>query len=618
MSLKRRLKKSLFCSLGTVSGLFLVIGCSADIDRSTQEMVSYSSTARIRGLDPAKSGEVSSSLAISRIYEGLLQYDYLERPYKVIPLLAKEMPMVSEDGLTYTFDLREGIYFQDDPCFADGIGRELIAEDFVYSIMRVADAKNHASGYWAFNQRIQGLDAFHQHSLQLEPTDYSWPVEGLKALDRYTLQITLTKPYPQLLYILAMHYSYAVPREAVERYGDLFVNHPVGTGPYRLVEWRRNSRIEFERNPKWRETGRVELYPKNRHSAKIEDELSLDAGKEIPFVDRVIQYVIDDATTSWMKFLNGELDVSSISRDNWDAVITPDKALNERLKQRGVQLVSAPTLDLGYIGFNWDDPIVGKGDSPLAVERNRKLRQALSCAFDFDQLNQFMNYRLHPINGPIPQPLNGSLSEPSPYVFNVVRARELMVEAGYPEGIDANTGERLELVIEMGSATGNTRQMMELMSDMFRRIGVNLKVSYNTWPAFIEKMNRRQAQLFQLGWVADYPDAENFLQLFYSKNESPGPNHANYKNEEFDRLYEMIQTMPDTEERTKWVDQMVEIVVEDAPWIFLYQPMSFGLIQDWVKNYTPHAFPYGMGKYRRIDRHAACADEQDEFKQMVQ
>ena len=156
------------------------------------------------------------------------------------------------------------------------------------------------------------------------------------------------------------------------------------------------------------------------------------------------------------------------------------------------------------------------------------------------------------------------------------------------------------------------------MSDMFRRIGLNLKVSYNTWPAFIEKMNRRQAQLFQLGWVADYPDAENFLQLFYSKNESPGPNHANYKNEEFDRLYEMIQTMPDTEERTKWVDQMVEIVVEDAPWIFLYQPMSFGLIQDWVKNYTPHAFPYGMGKYRRIDRHAACADEQDEFKQMVQ
>jgi ABC-type transport system substrate-binding protein len=229
-----------------------------------------------------------------------------------------------------------------------------------------------------------------------------------------------------------------------------------------------------------------------------------------------------------------------------------------------------------------------------------------------------MNYRLHPVNGPIPQPLNGSLTESSPYAFNIERAHELMVEAGYPEGIDVETGKRLELVIEMGSATGNTRQMMELMSDMFRRIGVNLKVSYNTWPAFIEKMNRRQAQLFQLGWVADYPDAENFLQLFYSKNESPGPNHANYKNKQFDHLYEIIQTMPDTKEREKWVDQMVEIIIEDAPWIFLYQPMSFGLVQDWVKNYTPHAFPYGMGKYRRIEKPKSGAGQYDELEQVEQ
>ena len=317
-------------------------------------------------------------------------------------------------GLIYTFEIREGIYFQDDVCFPEGRGRELIAEDFVYSIKRIADAKNHASGYWAFNQRIVGLDAFHRHSLESIPTDYDWPVEGLKALSRYKLQVTLTKPYPQLLYVLAMHYSYAVPREAVEMYGELFVNHPVGTGPYRLVEWRRNSRIEFERNPKWKETGRREYFPSADTSLEIENELYADAGAQIPFIDRVIQYVIDDATTGWMKFLNGELDVSSISRDNWDAVITPDKELNQDLQRRGIKLVSSPTLDLGYIGFNWDDPIVGEGDTPRAQERNRKLRQALSCAFNFDQLNQFMNYRLHPISGPIPQPLNGSLTKPSP------------------------------------------------------------------------------------------------------------------------------------------------------------------------------------------------------------
>ena len=199
---------------------FSVNGCSKNSSLTNQEeLISYSRTSRIRGLDPAKSGEVSSSLAISKIYEGLLQYDYLERPYKVIPLLAKEMPTISDDGLTYIFKLRKGIYFQDNPCFLNGKGRELTAHDFVYSIKRVADVKNSSSGYWAFDGRIKGLDNFRIESSKSEITDYSYDVKGLKAIDDYTLQIELTFPYPQLLYILTMHYSYAVPVEAVNYYG---------------------------------------------------------------------------------------------------------------------------------------------------------------------------------------------------------------------------------------------------------------------------------------------------------------------------------------------------------------------------------------------------------------
>ena len=194
-------------------GLFSV---SDDIP---EENISYSQTSRIRGLDPAVSGEVSASLAISKIYEGLLQYDYLARPYRVIPLLAESMPTISSNGLTYTFSIRRDIYFQDDVCFEEGKGRELTAHDFVYSIKRVADVKNSSSGFWAFNNRILGLNDFHDHSKEAEETDYDFEVEGLTAVDRYTLQIKLTKPYPQLLYILTMHYSYAVPREAVEYYG---------------------------------------------------------------------------------------------------------------------------------------------------------------------------------------------------------------------------------------------------------------------------------------------------------------------------------------------------------------------------------------------------------------
>lgn len=603
LTLMKALKLPLLRVLA-VGGIFCLCGCGGDLLQSEfegDEAVVYGQTSRIRGLDPAVAGEVSSSMAIGRIYEGLLQYSYLARPYKLEPMLAEAMPDVSADGLTYTFKIRSGIYFQDDPCFPDGKGRELTAADFVYSMKRVADLKLKSSGYWAFNGRIVGLDDFRAASGTKEPTDYSREVEGLRALDENTLQIKLTGPYPQLLYILAMHYSFAVPHEAVEYYGADFVNHPVGTGPYKLHSWKRNYRIEFVRNPKWAETGRVELYPSEGTEEQRAAGLLKDAGKPVPFIDRIVQFVVDDQTTTWMMFLSGQFSFSGISRDNWDAVITGNKQLNDDLKQRGIDLISSPTLDCYYLGFNWDDPVVGYSKDPAENEKHRKLRQALSCAYNFDENAKFLNYRIYPMQSPVPDQLAGSLTQPSPYRFNLDKAKKLLAEAGYPEGKDPKTGRRLELTIELGGADPNTRQSMALLADMFDEIGIVLKPSYNTWPAFIEKMNRRQAQLFQLGWVADYPDAENFLQLFYSKNASPGPNHANYRNDKFDALYEKVRFMQDSPERTKLYEEMSQIVVEDCPWIFLYQPMSFALKQSWLENFVPHDFPYGLGKYRRLN-----------------
>jgi ABC-type transport system substrate-binding protein len=603
LTLKTALKLPLLRMIA-VGGFFCLFGCGGDLLQSefeAEESVVYGNTSRIRGLDPATSGEVSSSVASAQIYEGLLQYSYLERPYKLEPLLAEAMPAISEDGLTYTFKVRSSIFFQDDPCFPDGIGRELTAHDFVYAIKRIADQKLKSSGYWAFNGRVVGLDEFRDISGSKEPTDYSREVAGLRALDQNTLQITLTGPYPQLLYILAMHYAFAVPQEAVAFYGDDFVNHPVGTGPYILHSWKRNSRIEFVRNPKWEETGRVELYPSTGTEEQRAAGFLADAGKQLPFIDRIVQFVVDDSTTAWMMFLSGQFSFSSIPRDNWDAVITGNKKLNDAMGERGVELITSPTLDCFYMGFNWDDPVVGRSADLVQNAKNRKLRQALSCAFNFDKTAQFYNNRIYPLHGPVSEPLAGSLKEPSPYQFNLEKARALLVEAGYPEGKDPATDRRLELTIELGSADSNTRQSVALMIDMFDEIGVILKPSYNTWPAFIEKMNRRQAQIFQLGWVADYPDAENFLQLFYSKNESPGPNHANYRNAEFDVLYEKVRFMQDSPERTKLYEQMAGMVVEDCPWIFLYQPMSFALKHCWLENYVPHDFPYGMTKYRRLN-----------------
>ena len=333
-------------------------------DGAGDEMVSYGPTSRIRGFDPAQAGDVSSSLAIAKIYEGLLQYSYLDRPYRVEPLLAEALPEISEDGLRYRFRVRRGIYFQDDPCFqaTGGKGRELTADDFVYAIKRVADVKTASTGFWAFNDRIVGLDDFRAASAGEGPTDYDLDVEGLRAPDPYTLEILLNRPYPQLLWILTMHYAFALAREAVDYYGEEFVNHPVGTGPYILKSWQRNYRVEFVRNPKWAETGRVEVYPSEGEPGDAELGLLDDAGKPIPFFDRIVQFVVQDPSTAWLMFLRGQFSASGISRDNWDAVLGENTTLDEGLVAKGITLSTTPTLDLYYIGFNMEDPVVGASD----------------------------------------------------------------------------------------------------------------------------------------------------------------------------------------------------------------------------------------------------------------
>jgi len=563
-----------------------------DTLRFEGEKVLYAQTSRVQGLDPAKAGDVASSQSIARIYEGLLQYDYLARPYRVVPLLAEEMPSVSDDGLTYTFEIRKGIYFQDDSCFPSGKGRELTAGDFVYSIKRIADVKTLSSGYWVFNGRIAGLDAFRAASQGDAPTDYDVPVEGLRAFDRYTLQIQLAEPYPQLLWILAMHYSFAVPREAVEKYGDRFVNHPVGTGPYVLHKWKRNYRLEFIRNPKWAETGREEFYPFSGSEEDMELGLLGQAGAPLPFIDRLVYYVVGDAATQWMMFLTGQFSISDISRDNWDAVITPDSSLVEKLKTQGVGLLSTPTLDLYYIGFNMEDPVVGK---------NKKLRQALSCAFNQAEWAHLYNNQVLRAHGPVPVPLAGSRENPTPYSFDVEKAKDLLRGAGYPQGVDPATGRRLVLTMD-SSAAGDSliRQSNELICSFMSEIGVELRIHYSNKPTFFKRVQGGRTQMFRLSWFADYPDPQNFLQVFYGPN-AHASNRAAYNSLEYNRLYEQARTMRSSSERGRLYNEMVDIVIEDCPWIFMHQPMNFVVTHRWVKNYKPHDFPYGMGKFRDVD-----------------
>ncbi len=544
-------------------------------------------TERIRGFDPAHAGDQASLQAVGKVYEGLLQYAYWDRPYRVEPLLAASMPEVSADGLRWRILLRRGIYFSDDPCFAQtgGKGREVVAQDVIYSILRIADLKVASGGYWVFRGKIAGLDEFREASRSESPTDYGQSIEGLQAVGSHEIEIRLKAPYPQLPWVLAMPYAFVVPREAVGFYGKEFVNHPVGTGPYVLAGARQNYRYEFRENPKWKETGREEFMPAGAPTS--------DAGRRLPLVPRIVNSVVGDPSTAWLQFLSGQLDRVDVSRDQWDSIITPEKELRPELVSRGISLSKSPQLSVSYTAFNMEDPVVGT---------NKKLRQALSCAFDSIQWKEFQNGRMMIPNGPVPPGVAGHSEKDPPYPFDLERARRLLAEAGYPEGKDPATGRRLQLTLELGGADNpETRQSAELMASFMERIGVVLEPSYNNWPALIKKIESRQAQMFSLTWLGDYPDAQNFLQLFAGENASPGPNRSNYHSEEFDRLYRAMVALPDSPEREVLCQAATAVVLEDCPWILTAYPMAFSVQQARLHNYQRHDFAWGMEKYWRVE-----------------
>jgi ABC-type transport system substrate-binding protein len=571
-------------ALAAAAGLLFCRPAAADAEASLDASLPTlrATTMRIRGFDPAQSADEPTTRATGKLYEGLLQYAPYARPYRLQPLLAESMPEISPDGLTYTFRIRKGIRFAPDPCFgacADGLGRELVAEDFVYSFKRIADAAVASSGYWIFRGHIAGLDEWRAASAR-GPADYDSPVEGLSAPDDRTLVIRLTKPYPQLLYVLAMPYAFAVPREAVERYGDAFAVHPVGTGPYILHDMRPNHHYEYRVSPAWAA----------RDDTVGDDAPEDERGKKLPRIPRIVESVVGDGSTAWLMFLAGELDESAIPRENFDSVVRADGSLAEEVAAKGIALARAPSLAVSYILFNGDDPKLGN---------NPALRKALSCLFDFEAWKTFQNGCIEEAAGPVPPIVAGALEGPPPYRRDVARAKAFLEEAGYPGGKDPATGKRLQLTLSVGNAdSAEARQSAELLQSFFADGGIDLSIDYMNWPSFLEALRKGSAQMAILTWLGDYPDAENFLQLFYGDN-GGGVNRANYRNKAFDPLYEKLAALPvGAEGRDELCREAGKLVSEDAAWIFLGYPAKLVLRRTRIKPYEPHAFPWGQEKYR--------------------
>lgn len=539
----------------------------------------------VKGMDPAYTDDNISCAEVAKVYEGLLTYHYLKRPYELTPNLAAAMPTVSDDGLVYTFKIQQGVKFHDNACFPGGKGRELIAEDFVYSIKRIADPKVQSTGFYLLDGRIKGLNAWREKHID-KPVDYNESVEGLQALDQYTLQFTLTKPFPQFLYVLARHFCFAVPQEAVQHYGPEFLNHPVGTGPFIIEEFKPQAReIVYHKNPNFR----AKLFP--AEASEEFKHLLADAGKPLPLVDKIVVHIIPEEQPRWLKFQKGQIDYIQVPKDEFAEAITPAKGLSPAMQQKEIQLHHGPSLSTYFIAFNHLNPL---------FRDNLKLRRALSLAYDRQSLNKLFYHGMSLVaQSIIPPGLAGYRSDyVNPYgIYDLARAKQLLAEAGYPGGKDLPA-----ITLDTSNSTTH-RQLAEHFARCMEKLGIKIEVITNPWPALLKKVSQsKSTMLHTMGWTPAYPDAEHMLQLLYGPNQAPGSNGSNFDDATYNALYEQISAMSDSPARTRLYEKMNQLAAEKVPLIYMVHRSDHVLHHNWLQNYVLSDFDYhGQEQYLNVD-----------------
>ncbi len=653
--------------------LFIIILSACDsnelnnpyVEKNESLTILYASfSERPKHLDPAVSYSSNEYTFIAQIYEPPFQYHYLKRPYQLIPLTATQLPTIhylnaagelltndaNEKDIVfseYIIDIQPGINYQPHPAFSkDKEGnfayhrlnetslksinslndftntgsRELIAEDYVYQIKRLASPKIHSPIAEIMKQYIDGFSEFAErlkNQPKIKVKDLS--MTGVKSLNRYQYKIRIKGKYPQFKFWLAMPFFAPMPWEADVFYSQPeLINrnitldwYPIGTGAYLLTENNPNQRMVLSKNPNFH----GEKYPVEGESTDAKNGLLNDAGKALPFIDKVVYTLEKETIPYWNKFLQGYYDASGIASDSFDQAVqfvsNGDTQLTRNMQQKGIQLQTSVATSIYYLGFNMLDTIVG-GD----IEKSRKLRQAISIAIDYEEyISIFNNGRGIAAQGLLPPGIYGFLGGKkgfNPYVYDklMVRkpidsAKKLMVQAGYNNGIDPKTGEALTLYFDTSSTSVDERPRMNWFRKQFAKLGIKLVIRATDYNRFQEKMRNGNAQIFIWGWNADYPDPENFFFLLYGKNgkvKHGGENAGNYNNPQFDRLFEQMRNKDNTNERFQIIQQMQEIVRHDAPWVFGIHPKNFILSHSWYHNLKPNLMANNSLKYTSIDQ----------------
>ena len=555
-----------------------------------QKVLRYAFNAGETGFDPARIVDLYSRIVTTHIFEALYTYDHLARPARIKPLIADGMPEHSADFRTWTVKLKKGIYFADDPAFG-GKQREVTAQDFVYAFKRFADPANKSPVVaGVLDQKYIGLAALRDKALkEKKPFDYDTEIEGLRALDRYTIQYKLEEPRPRFLDTLAASDLFgAVAREVVEKYGDAIPAHPVGTGPFKLVQWRRSSLIVLERNPAYREV----LYDAEP-AADDAEGLALLAkfkGRRLPMIDRVEVSIIEESQPRWLSFLNGQSDYIDLPLEFANQA-APNGRLAPNLARRGVQLYRMLNADSHFTYFNMEDPVVG-GYTPERIA----LRRAIALALDVErEIRIIRRGQAVPAQSIVVPHTSGYdprfKSENGD--FDPARAQALLDLHGYVDRDGDGWRDQPDgqpLTLEMGTQPDQLgRQFDDLWKKNMQRIGVRMNFMTAKWPEQLKAARAGKLMLWRLGSSAAGSDGQGSLARLYGP-QAGSQNLARFRNAEFDRIYERMQVIADGPERDELFRQAKLISVAYMPYKIRTHLVKNDLLQPWVLGYRRPVF----------------------------
>lgn len=535
------------------AAFFLHVSCGrGPADDGGMTVFRYNEDQNITSLDPLYARNQANIWAVSQLFNSLLE---LDDSLHVRPAIARRW-QVSEDGLKYTFFLRDDVYFHDDDCFPGGKGRRVVADDFIYSFARMLDPRLSAPGVWVMNQVARKENG----ELHME------------APDDTTLVIHMAQAFPPMPGLLTMQYCAVVPREAIEAYGQDFRRNPVGTGPFRFTYWREGVKLVYRKNPNYFE---------------------FDEDQRLPYLDAVSVSFIVDRQTAFLEFIKGNLDVlTRLDAGYQDELLTPRGELQEKYQDR-IQKISMPFLNTEYLGFQ-----MGEGDVPADWPlRSRKVRQAINYGFDREKMLTFLRNNIGtPAHaGFVPLGMPGFTENEGGYYYDPGRARQLLTEAGYPGG---------EGLPDITLYTTQVYQdIAQYIQFELARIGITLKISVNPSATHREMMANADAPFFRGSWIADYPDAENYLALFHSRNKTPaGPNYTRFSNPLFDSLYDAALSETNDSIRIGMYHRMDSILVAEAPKVFLFYDQSMRFAQNHVENLSNNPLNHLVLKRVRISQ----------------